>query len=137
MSNDLEKSRKRQCPFSKVYLSNPFYYQKKYNLVDVFQKLDAFHERNAQPKFIRALLHCGTFLRLCNFCKCEFSDLLDHQIFHCFATASYREKLNAYLKLYNLPTHLRPSSTTDYFNISRDNKLWRKSFIQSLYDVDF
>ena len=103
LSNDLDKGRTRHCQCSKVYLINPFHYQKKYQLVDIFKKLDAFHERNAQSKFIRALLHCSTFPKLCNFCREDFSDLLKHQMFDCTGTLTLRKKLEAYLDLYDLP----------------------------------
>ena len=137
LSNDLDKGRTRQCPFSKVYLVNPFNYQKKYHLVDVFKKLDAFHVRPAQGVFIRALLHCGNFPKPCNFCGRDFSDLLDHKVFHCPATLRHRQKLTAYLDLYNFPICLRPKSATDYINLSREHKLLRKCFTEFLQDVSF
>ena len=137
LSNDLDKGRTRHCPFSRAYLANPFHYQKKYKLVDIFQKLDAFQERNAQAKFIRALLHRSAFPKLCNFCKRDFPDLLKHQIFDCTGTLMLRQKLLAYLDLYNLPSCMRPKTTTDFINISRKNRLWRKCFIEFLQDVSF
>ena len=134
---DLTKGRTRTCPFTQAYLANPFCYQKKYQLVDVFRNLDSFHARNAQAKFIRALLHCGRFPKICNFCNNAFSDLLDHQLFRCNALGSFRDKLAAYLVLYNLPEDRQPKSSIDYIAISRKSKLWRKCFTNFLKDVDF
>ena len=137
LSSDLIKGRTRSCPFTHAYLANPFCYQKKYQLIDVFRKFDAFHTRNAQAKFIRALLHCGTFPKTCVFCKNEFSDLLEHQLFRCHALGRPRDKLTAYLALYNLPDYRRPTSTNDYITLSRANNLWRICFTTFLKDVDF
>ena len=137
LSNDLSKARTRHCPFSKLYLTNPFHYQKNYHLVDIFLSLNLFHTRNARVKFIRGLLYGSAFAQTCNFCKREISDLLDHLIFHCSAISALREKLKASLTFYNLPDKLQPTSTSDYFDISRENKLWRKCFTDFLIDVDF
>ena len=137
LSADLTKGRTRLCPFTHAYLTNPFHYQKKYQLVDVFRKLDAFHTKSAQAKFIRALLHYGTFPRTCNFCNNEFSDLLDHQLFRCQALGRLRDKLTALLALYNLPDDRQPTSTNEYIALSLQNKLWRKCFTTFLRDVDF
>ena len=135
--DDLARGRTRSSPFSIVYLANPFRYQKRYQLVDVFLELDAFYTRRAQAKFIRALLYGGAFRTRCNFCDGEFSDLLDHKLFRCNGTARLRDRLKANLDLYNLPRGTCLSSAADYFEISRGSRLWRKCFTSFLVDVDF
>ena len=137
LSDDLAGGRTRTSPFSAVYLSNPFRYQKRYQLVDVFLELGAFHTRKAQAKFVRALLYGGAFRVKCSSCNGEFTDLLGHKLFRCHATARLRQRLKAKLNLYNLPSGMRFSSAADYFEISRANRLWRKCFTSFLVDADF
>ena len=135
--DDLARGRTRTSPFSAVYLSNPFRYQKRYQLVDVFLEIGAFHTRKAQAKFVRALLYGGAFRVKCGSCNAEFTNLLDHKLFRCHATARLRQRLKANLNLYNLPSDMRFSSAADYFEISRENRLWRKCFTSFLVDADF
>ena len=136
LSDDLARGRTRSSPFSIVYLADPFRYQKRYQLVDVFHELDAFYARRAQAKFVRALLYGGAFRARCN-CNGEFSDLLDHKLFRCNVTIRLRDRLKANLDLYNLPRGTRLSSAVDYFEISRRSRLWRKCFASFLVDAEF
>ena len=137
LADDLSKGRTRRCPFSKLYLTNPFHYQKNYHLVDIFLSLNVFQYRIARVRFIRGLLYCSAFPKTCSFCERECRDLLGHLIFHCSAIEGLREKLKASLKFYNFPDDLQPTSISDYFEFSRKNKLWRNCFTNFLIDFDF
>ena len=53
LRSDLEEGRTRNCSFSKIYLANPFLYQKKYQIVDPSHWLIAFLRVKAENILLR------------------------------------------------------------------------------------
>ena len=67
LRSDLEEGRTRNCSFSKIYLANPFLYQKKYQIVKPFTEANCFSSSKCRKHYINALLHPASYLRLANF----------------------------------------------------------------------
>ena len=83
LSKDLSAGRKTECSFSTQFLSNPFIYQKKYQILEPLRKVGLFNSTDARKSFYRALLDNCPYTRTCPYCDGNFKDLLHHQLFSC------------------------------------------------------
>ena len=57
LREDLEKGRPKKCSFAKIFLHNPFAYQKNYHLPEPFCQPDLFETPNGRKRFVKGLLH--------------------------------------------------------------------------------
>ena len=134
---DLEVGRTRNCTFSKIYLANPFLYQKKYQIVEPFTQANCFSSRKGRKYFIKALLHPASYLANCQLCREQCRDLCDHLLTTCPRIPDPRKKLHLRLTLYNYPLKDSPITKAGIIRNSLDNRAWRKCFTEFLSEVDY
>ena len=137
LRKDLEDGRARNCCFTKNFLINPFCYQKKYHIVHPFRQANCFSSANGRKRFIKALLHPGTYLDSCPLCGEHTNDICEHMLTKCTRIPDPREKLRRKLILYDYPQTHFPLTKTTIIEHSLTNRLWRKCFAEFLTEVDF
>ena len=108
LRTDLEDRRKRNCSFSKQFLSNPFHYQKNYQIVQPFSQANCFASHINRKCFIKALLHPCSYLENCPLSRKQTKDVCDHLLTTCPRIPDPRKKLRLKLTLYNYPANHFP-----------------------------
>ena len=137
LRKDLEHGRTRNCSYAKIYLLNPFSYQKKYQLVEPFGQANCFSSPNGRKHYTRALLHPCSYLDSCPLCGEQTRDTCDHLLTTCPRIPDPRKKLHLKLSLYNYPATHFPLTKSSIIELSLSNRLWRKCFAEFLKEVDF
>ena len=137
LRTDLEDGRTRNCSFSKQFLSNPFHYQKNYQIVQPFSQANCFASHINRKCFIKALLHPCSYLENCPLCRKQTKDVCDHLLTTCPRIPDPRKKLRLKLTLYNYPANHFPLTKSGILEHSLSNRLWRKCFAEFLAEVDF
>ena len=82
LRNDLEVGRAHTCSYASIFLSNPFTYQKKYHIVEPFNKLDYSSYPN-ESQIHRALLDPCSYKKNCQHCGLQIEDLFTHFLTQC------------------------------------------------------
>ena len=108
LRNDLEKGRKYNCIFTKIFLSNPFTYQKNYHLVKPFNKQDYSSFRKDSKILVEALLDPNSCQKECQDCGLSTEDFSTHFLTQCSKLSRSRHLLQLKLLLYNFPTEHFP-----------------------------
>ena len=137
LRKDLEDGRTRTCCFTKNFLTDPFSYQKSYQIVQPFDQANCFSSPNSRKRFIKALLHPCSYLENCLLCGDQTRDSCDHLLTTCTRIPDPRKKLRLKLALYNYPANHFPLSKSSIIEHSLSNRLWRKCFAEFLTEVDF
>ena len=137
LRDDLEVGRTRNCSFSKIYLADPFVYQKSYHIVKPFTQENCFTSRKGRKHFIKALLHPASYSENCPLCLEENTDMCEHLLTTCPRIPDFRKKLHLKLTLYNYPVENHLVSKLGIIKNSLINKAWRKCFTEFLADVDY
>ena len=137
LSVDLKEGKTRECTFSKIYLINPFLYQKKYQLVEPFIQANCFSSPSGRKRFVKALLHPNSYLENCSLCGEQYRDICDHLITTCPRISDSRKKLRMKLTLYNYPNDDFPLSKEGVIKNALSSRVWRKCFTDFLTEVDY
>ena len=115
----------------KTFLST-LCYQKKYHIVHPFRQANCFSSANGRKRFIKALLHPGTYLDSCPLCGEHTNDICEHMLTKCTRIPGPREKLHRKLILYDYPqTHFSLTKTA-IIEHSLTIRLWRKCLAEFL-----
>ena len=122
LSADLDEGRTRNCTFSKIFLANPFLYQKKYQIVEPFTQANCFPSSNGRKRYIKALLHPASYLENCSLCGDQHKDICNHLLASCRRIPDPRRKLRLKLTIYNYPPNDFPITKEGILKNALDNK---------------
>ena len=137
LRKDLEVGRSKSCSFASIYLSNPFIYQKKYQLVDPFPQPNCFTTPNGRKRIVKALLHPCSYSEDCLLCRQTYTDKLDHLLTTCPRISDNRKELNLRLSLYNYPLDHFPLKKTEFLKLALKKKVWRNCLTKFLVDTNY
>ena len=137
LGKDLEIGRSRNCSFSLLYLRNVFSYQKDYHLIAPFRQPDCFATPKGRKHFLRAFLDPCTYSQDCKLCGQSCYDRLDHLLVTCSRTVEFRNELHLKLALYNFPKQRLPLKKIEFWDAAFTRRIWRKSTVKFLLDINF
>ena len=111
-------------------------YQKKYHLIEPFNKLNYSSYFN-ESQIHKALLDPCSYQKDCQHCGLQIEDLLSHFLTQCPALSETRRLLQLKLQLYNFPNDDFPPQKNLLLKLSLNNTCWKKCLANFLQACEY
>ena len=137
LRNDLEIGRIHTCSFSNIFLSNPLIYQKKYQVIEPFNRIDYSSCPNDSHVFIKTLLDPNSYTKECEHCGLRCKDMCTHLLTQCQKLTESRNIFHMKLSFYNFPMENLPLQKNALLKLIFNKVCWRKCLAQFLKDARY
>ena len=137
LRKDFEIGRTKKCSFAKIFLSDPNFHQKNYQLPETFRQPDCFETPIERKKVVKAILHPCSYEQNCDLCDDSYKDKFHHFLTSCPRLTGYRKELYLRLTFYSFPKDLFPMNKTQFLERVLGHKKWRCCLAKFLTDTDF